>query len=176
MTEILKPWDEWSKNWLTHHSVLQDWVMDLPLRFQGTILTGIRGCDVSPKNPTDIIERHGCSTGESNAERELSAFLRFCCLNPADLREVDVPGSWFRSTPPRDWKPSQLGHFPLHWYSHVMHVAEIVGYEHPVIPTRSAAWGIYGRLVHNLHLEIESRERMWERLTEDRIATGTVVS
>ena len=28
-------------------SVLQDWVMKLPLRAQGTILTGIRGCDLA---------------------------------------------------------------------------------------------------------------------------------
>jgi hypothetical protein len=33
-------------------SVLQDWVQELPLRAQGTLLTGIRGCDVAPKLPT----------------------------------------------------------------------------------------------------------------------------
>ena len=26
-------------------SVLQDWVMELPLRFQGTLLTAVRGCE-----------------------------------------------------------------------------------------------------------------------------------
>lgn len=32
-------------------SVLRDWVMELPLREQGTLLTCIRGCDLTPKLP-----------------------------------------------------------------------------------------------------------------------------
>jgi hypothetical protein len=157
-------------------SVLQNWVMDLPLRAQGTLLTGIRGCDLAPKHPTTINETYGCSTGESSAERQLVAFLRFCVLHAADDREIDVPGAWFRSTPPEKWKPSQFGHFPQHWYSHVMHCFEVVGYLHPEHDLRFAAHAIYQRLVHNLHLQCESFEAMMERLTEDRLATGTVVS
>ena len=38
-------------------SVLQPWVMALPLRAQGTLLTGFRGCDLAPKNPGAIDEK-----------------------------------------------------------------------------------------------------------------------
>src|SRR3990170_795773 len=82
------------------NSVLQPWVMQLPLRAQGTLLTGFRGCDLAPKNPGAIDEKYGCSTGENTVERQLVAYLRFCTIVPADPREVDVPGAWFRSKPP----------------------------------------------------------------------------
>lgn len=158
------------------NSVLQDWVMELPLRYQGTLVTGVRGCDLAPKNPCDIDERYGCSTGESTPERGLTAFLRYCIMNPADPREVDIPGAFFQSSPPDNWKPSQLGHYPLHWYSHLMHCFEIVGYEHPRPREGGLGFTIYERLVHNLHLKVETRIEMHNRLVEDRIATGTVVS
>lgn len=157
-------------------SVLQDWVMELPIRAQGTLLTGIRGCDLAPKMPSCIDERYGCSTGEGSAERQLVAFLRYLVLNPADAREIDVPGGWFRSTPPENWKPSQFGHYPQHWYSHIMHCFEVVGYLNPNQHLAHQAYLIYERLVHNLHLEPETAYAMLNRLTEDRIANGTVVS
>lgn len=157
-------------------SVLQDWVMALPLRAQGTLLTGVRGCDLAPKNPRCIDERYGCSTGEESAERGLTAFLRYCFMVPADEREVDIPGAFFSSRPPENWKPSQFGQYPEHWYAHVMHCFEVVGYCHPNWIIADKARGIYERLVRNLHLNPETKEQMLERLTEDRLANDTVVS
>lgn len=157
-------------------SLLQDWVMELPLREQGTLMTSMRCCDISPKNPSTIVEKFGCSTGESSVERGLHAFLRYCCINPADQREIDVPGAWFQSKPPCNWKPSQLGHYPLHWYSHLMHCFEVVGYRHPDNDIRNTCYAIYERLVRALHLNVESKEEMIERLSEDRIESGLVVS
>lgn len=157
-------------------SVLQDWVMELPLREQGVLLTGIRGCDTAPKDPKTIQEKWGCSTGECQAERELAAFLRYCVIHPADPREVDIPGAFFKSTPPENWKPSQFGHYPLHWYSHIMHCFEVVAYRHPNIYLADECSEIYTRLVHALHLNVESKPAMIQRLSEDRIEAGTVVS
>lgn len=166
-------------NWIDKpapKSVLQDWVMSLPLREQGTLLTGVRGCDLAPKNPLSNQERYGCSTGEDTPERGLTAFLRYCIMNPADEREVDIPGAFFQSKPPCNWKPSQFGHYPQHWYAHIMHCYEVVGYRHPREEIAQEAMRIYTRLVTNLHLNIETFEQMVERLSEDRIATNTVVS
>lgn len=145
-------------------SVLQDWVMELPLRHQGTLLTGVRGCDEQPKLPLDA------------TARQLTGFLRFCFMVPADYLEVGIAGAFFQDAPPRDWKASELGHLPLHWYSHVMHAFEIVGYHHPDARVSADARAIYQSLARNLHLYPESREQLDERLTEDRIANGTVVS
>lgn len=152
-------------------SVLQDWVMELPLRAQGTLLTGIRGCDVVEK---DIFAFDGLSPA-ANARR-LVAFLRFCVMHPADPREVDIRFAFFASRPPTNWKASQFGHYPQHWYAHVMHCFQVIGYCHPDPSLREEASNIYMRFVDNLHLCCETREAMFVRLTEDRIAAGTVVS
>jgi hypothetical protein len=151
-------------------SVLQEWVMTLPLRFQGTLLTAVRGCDEEPKS--------WMKTGVAYSQgRRVTAFIRFCFMNPADPREVGKEeGAFFMPDPPCPFKPSEFGHLPQHWYSHVMHALEVIGYQHPNTRTRQQAFEMYHRMVENLHLNIESESRQWERLTEDRIEKGTVVS
>src|SRR4051812_21159589 len=111
-------------------SVLQDWVMELPLREQGTLLTAVRGCDLAPKGDDAL----------ASPERHLVAFVRWCFLNPADPREVDArPGCWFRSTPPDPFRPSTVMHYPLHWYSHVMHTLQVIRTRHPHAGIRAQA-------------------------------------
>lgn len=152
------------------NSVLQDWVMELPLREQGTLLTAVRGCDFEAKTWTN--------TGVAYSPgRRLTAFIRWCFMNPADIREVDhAEGSFFRSHPPSFFKPSEFGHLPEHWYAYVMHALEIIGYRHPDDRTRDIAHRLYVKMVHNLHLNPETMDQMITRLSEDRIKNGTVVS
>ena len=64
----------------------------------------------------------------------------------------------------------------MHWYSHLMHCFEVVGYRCPDLRCKEAAANIYERLVRNLHLWPESKGQMIDRLSEDRIAKGEVVS
>lgn len=151
-------------------SVLQDWVMGLPLRYQGTLLTAVRGCDDEPKTWT----RTGVSYSPG---RRLTSFIRWCFMNPADEREVDrEEGAFFMSSPPDPFRPSQFGHLPQHWYSHAMHALEIIGYNHPDSVVACRAYDLYESMVHNMHLNVETPSQQWTRLTEDRISTGTVVS
>lgn len=150
-------------------SVLQDWVIELPLREQGTLLTAVRGCDVEPKQwtPTGFSDSPG---------RRLTAFIRYCFMNPADPREVDIPGAFFQSNPPSPFRPSEFGHLPQHWYAHVMHALEVIAYRHPDVNIADQALEMYCKMVDNLHLNVESADRMVGRLSEDRIKTGKVVS
>jgi hypothetical protein len=148
-------------------SVLQDWVMELPLREQGTLLTAVRGCDLAPKTDDAL----------SSPERHLVAFVRWCFLNPHDPREVDkAAGCWFRSTPPDDFRPSSVMHYPLHWYSHVMHALQVIRCRHPRLSVQVAAEDLYLGMVRALHLNAEDPEQMIARLNEDRIALGNIVS
>jgi hypothetical protein len=142
--------------------------MELPLREQGTILTGIRGCDVAQKNINDKIT--------IPVERQLVAFFRYCVMNPADTREVDIPNSFFQSKPPYNWSPSQIAHYPVHWYSHLMHCFEVVAYRCPKNTLAQECFEIYVKLVKALHLYPETEEEMIKRLSEDRIKAGNVVS
>lgn len=151
-------------------SVLQPWVMELPLRFQGTLLTAVRGCDEEPKQ--------WVSTGVAYSPgRRLTAFIRWCFMVPADEREVDnQEGAFMMSTPPNPFKPSDFGHLPLHWNTHVMHALEIIAYCHPSNRVRLDADDMYIAYCRSLHVNREQYSQLKERLTEDRIKTGTVVS
>lgn len=150
-------------------SVLQEWVMELPLRFQGTLLTAVRGCDNEPKQWT--------ATGFSDSPgRRITAYIRWCFMNPADPREVDIPGAFFQSQPPSPFRPSEFGHLPQHWYAHIMHSLEIIAYHHPDVEIRSESAQLYRKMVNSLHLNYETGPQLYARLTEDRIENGTVVS
>jgi hypothetical protein len=151
-------------------SVLQNWVMELPLREQGTLLTCVRGCDLEPKQWT--------ATGVSySIGRRLTAFIRWTFMVPADPREVDSQeGAFMMSTPPSPFKPSEFGHLPEHWYAHAMHALEIIAYRHPVELVAAQAQEMYFKMVHNLHLQPETKEQMITRLSEDRFLTDTIVS
>jgi hypothetical protein len=151
-------------------SVLQPWVELLPLRFQGTLLTAVRGCDDEAK----VWTRTGVAYSPG---RRLTAYIRFCFMNPADAREISSEeGAFFMSTPPLPFKPSEFGHLPQHWYAHVMHALEIIGYYHPAAFIKRDACMLYFAMVRNLHLTPETQEEQYARLTGDRIAQGTVVS
>lgn len=151
------------------NSVLQDWVMQLPLREQGTLLTAVRGCDDEPKLWS--------ATGFSDSPgRRITAYIRFCFMNPADIREVNIAGAFFQSEPPRPFKPSEFGHLPQHWYAHVMHALEVIAYRHPNQTIGFEAYELYLAMVHNLHLNVEAFSQMTSRLSEDRIANNNVVS
>lgn len=89
---------------------------------------------------------------------------------------IDIPGAFFQSEPPEKFKPSEFGHLPLHWYTHVMHALEVIGYAHPDQFVARKANDLYVAMVHGLHLNPESAAQQNERLTEDRLANDTVVS
>ena len=143
--------------------------MELPLREQGTLLTAVRGCDLAPKYDDDGSVR-------DTPERRLTAWIRWAFMNPADPREVDIPGAFFQSRPPFPFKASAFGHYPLHWVSHVMHACEVIGFRHPDFHTAKTGMVLYHRFAEMLHLHPETKLQMIARLSEDRIATESVVS
>lgn len=139
--------------------------MELPLREQGTLLTVVRGCDVMPKYPLDSMARR------------LVAALRYTFLNPADEREVDAePGTFMSRQLPFKFKWSEFGHLPWHWLSHVIHAIEVIAYRHPDYDTRQLFLALYLNAVRSFHMNPETREQFIARMSEDRIASGEIVS
>lgn len=57
---------------------------------------------------------------------------------------------------------------PHHFQLHLMHAIEILGYKHPTIRTRLWWFGVYERLVNDLHLHPESEAEMDLRLGDNR--------
>lgn len=156
--------------------VLRPWVRALSLRYQGVLVTAIRGCDGAPKE---------------DRSKSLSRMLRRAILNPADERETTMVGGFF-GFDPNKLKADlhaflhSLDAYPLHYVMHLMHAVEVIGYEYPP-PPNAADWEyydgqlhlqmffleVYVAMCHTLHVNPERREQMAERLTADRIAAGT---
>jgi hypothetical protein len=133
-------------------------------------MTSVRSCDVDPKVWT-------VAGVEYSSSRRIVAFIRYCFMVPADPREISsVEGAFMMNQPPSPFKPSSFGHMPLHWYTHVMHALEIIGLHHPDTVLRANCYHMYRKMVESLHLNEETPEQLHQRLVEDRIVAGTVVS
>lgn len=147
------------------HSILQPWVMRLPLRYQGVLITSVRGCDGLPKH-----------SGIKPLVRE----MRGLCLEPADERELA-----FRKGFMSKFDQMASGHafiellndmdsMNLHYVLHLVHAIEVLGYCHPYDTARDLYQLRYKSLCHKMHVKPENHTEMDERLREDRVQKGTV--
>ena len=136
-------------------SVLQNWVMELTLMQQGLILTCIRGPDGIPKKhiSKDLVKAFRAAT-LVNAHPFPNSFMG---NGTGILRDAEF-NQFFES----------VDEYPLHWFLHMMHGAELLGYEHPRALVR-AFWGrVYNKICKDLHVGEESATRMRRRLLDAR--------
>jgi hypothetical protein len=158
---------------LAPRSVLQDWVMELPLMQQTVLLTGVRGPDGLPKyHPTKYVLRwfRRCVL--------LSAMDQRVLTNPVDTGGGSFTGPSVVARHADDWRRAMdgrvsdylqaLDEVPHHFQLHLMHAVEILGYKHPDEQTRAWWHSVYLRLVHDMHLWPETEEQLDARLGDDR--------
>lgn len=138
-------------------SVLQDWVVALGLRHQGTLLTGVRGCDNAPKDDPsklfircyrEVILNAHCGDSEKAAT----------FIQKVDLDEKMRRLNAFRRN---------CDHYPHHYLMHVVHCIEIVGYKHPDWSVRAFWHAAYMTFCVGLHMNPESEAEMDSRLNAD---------
>lgn len=159
---------------IERRSVLQDWVMALPLMQQSVLLTAVRGPDgVGKYHASKYIVRW------FRRAVLLSSFAKRPILNPYEKDggsfygpSCEYPGSG------KDWAPlmdecaadyvKSLDELPHHFQLHLMHAAEIVGYKHPDQNIRKWWASFYVRLAHDMHLWPETLEQLDRRLGDDR--------
>lgn len=144
--------------------VMREWTMELPLRHQGVLITALRGCDGATKE---------------DASKALACMIRRAILNPADDRETTSERGFFGFKAELLYTSTlQLLHsmdeYPLHYIMHLLHAAQVIAYKHPSPHMRQFFVIVYAMMVHKFHLRQESGEEMDARLTEDRVAKGTV--
>ena len=135
-------------------SVLQDWVMDLGLRHQGTLLTAVRGCDTAPKDdPSKLFVR--CFRAlilcaHCGDPRKAKTFIE-AVDEDEERRRFDA----FRKN---------CDHYPAHYLGHLLHSIEIIGYKHPDCYVRARWEWYYLRMVQAQHLNPEMEQQMDDRL------------
>jgi hypothetical protein len=131
-------------------SVVKPWLAErLSLKQQTVVLVALRGCDGLPKeDPSKRMVRALRGTVLENADPK---------TNFMDLLDDEHAQDFLGS----------LDHYPVHWLTHFMHAAEIIGYHHP--QTGVSMWwlGIYMGIVRAIHLEPESKDQLDSRLRDE---------
>lgn len=154
--------------------VLQDWVLALTLMQQAVLLGSIRGPDGVPK--------YGACKMLIRWFRRcvlLGSFERRALLTPYEDGGGSFTGPSIRPcTAEIVWEPfmdthveqylRELDALPHHFQLHFMHAAEIVGYKHPDNRIRHWWFGVYIRLVHDMHVHVETEEELDKRLGDSR--------
>ena len=129
-------------------SVVQDWMSELPFRMQAVVLCALRGCD---------------GQSREDPHKPIARYLRSCVLNPAFQKEDDR-GTFMEGAPSspgvflRD-----IDKYPIHWFVHFLHAAEILGCYHPDEDTRDWWSHFYCHGVQSLHFNPESKAQLDER-------------
>lgn len=123
-------------------NVLQSWLEKIPIRMQSTLVLGLRGPDDfghSPNIKMIIRWMRGLTYKPGNPE------------NFAEFMEVKLP--------PRIIEKSdtarELEYRTIHFYSHLMHALEVIGYCHPEHMVAKHALTLFSDMCHLLHLEPE---------------------
>ena len=140
-------------------SVVQSWVEELPLRMQSVMLLGLRGPD--HERCPEI--------------KKMTRWLRGLVLRPANPHNVV---QFMRAEPPERIKEKSLIHrelefVPMHYYTHLMHVLEVIGYRHPNEQIREHGLWLFFDMCRLLHLPPESDAEFSERLRQFEWPGGT---
>lgn len=139
-------------------SIIQDWVAELGLRYQGVIVSAVRGCDTSSKHsPVKTLARY-----------YRGAVLRPHCGNlskSASFMEAPKSASEFMQTSKDAF--DLIDAVPMHYVLHLVHAAQIVGLYHPDLETQSAWSWFYQYAVRRFHLQPESPVELSRRLEAD---------
>lgn len=131
-------------------SVLQDWVVDLPLRMQSTLVLGIRGPDVH--NYPEI--------------KKVIRWLRGLTFKPGNPENVHEFMGAAEITSIKESSPiaKELEFCSQHFYSHIMHSLEVVGYRYPDPTICLLARDLFEDMAGLLHLPPEEYPDFEERL------------
>lgn len=132
-------------------SVLQNWLENIPIRMQSTLLLSLRGPDT-----------HQCV--EIKRVQRWMRGLVFKPGNPANAREFmasidDVPILYERGP-----FAKELEFCSKHFYGHFLHGIEVLAYKHPDIVVRDKAYQLFFGMCDYLHLPVESVESFNIRL------------
>jgi hypothetical protein len=140
-------------------SILRDWVEALPPRMQGTLLTAIRGCDISGKHePVKHLVRAYRGLLLHSMNDKPQTFIAIVNYDDA----ADRSKLWQLMESLLDDHDA----YPNHYLMHLIHSAEIVGYTHPHSGCRSLWLSFYRRFCRKFHMTSESETELYARLDE----------
>lgn len=142
--------------------LLPDWMEKLTLQQQAVLMLALRG-------PDGFAKHHPC--------KPLLRFYRALLIKDASLGRMLEDGEYNSMMDMRPMTEARWEHMlrefaevedslPLHFYTHLMHAAQILAYKHPRVSVRYM-WGeFYAQCCAYLHLPQESEVEMDKRLND----------
>ena len=140
-------------------SVLQDWMGEIPIRMQSTLLLSLRGPDT-----------HRCP--EIKAVQRWMRGLVFRPGNPANVAEFMTSSSNLPNLDEKGKLARELEFCTQHFYSHLMHGLQVLGYCHPSGSVKQDAIYLYDKMCDQFHLPHESASVFSLRLGQIRWPGG----
>jgi len=135
-------------------SVIHDWVSNLPFTQQALLMLSLRGPDGLPKH---------------NTAKQIVYYLRGLILKPAypDFEGKDgfmcTKYGSFTDAAVDFWKDTDA--YPMHFLMHIVHAAEVIGYNHPDETIRNHWFTFYANACKNLHMTPETMGELNNRLS-----------
>lgn len=134
---------------------LRKWFNDLPWMQQGVLLGAIRNCD---------------GYRSEGHHKVLARGIRAACIKAAQTEgsfNARRPDPNILLDAAHQFTDKHFDHMPVHFVTHLMHAAEVIGYGHPdeVIAT---LWDqIYRTIADAMHLNVETYAQFTQRLKDD---------
>ncbi len=131
-------------------TVTQSWMENIPIKMQSTLLLGLRGPD-NMRIPN---------------VKKICRWLRSLTFKPGDptnfheFMELGLP----ERIKEKSDMARELEYCPMHYYSHLMHALEVVGYCYPDHQIREHAFLLFSDMCNLLHLNPENKIMFFERL------------
>jgi hypothetical protein len=146
-------------------SVQPEWALDLSIQQQSVLLLACRGADGIAKNhPSKVLQQQYRASVLTAAlygrqilwgEKINCTFMNLNSFCDTFIWQIAVY-DFFQS----------VDSLPHHFYMHLMHGAEILGYKHPDSRFRENWRNFYYSCCHDLHLTPETEEQMDGRLND----------
>lgn len=134
-------------------TVLQTWLEALPIRMQSTLLLSLRGPDTHRAPEIKKVQRW-------------MRGLTFKPGNPANVAEFMTDIGNVPVLQEKNDLARELEFCTQHFYSHLMHGLEVIGYRHPERGVAVRAQRMFIDMTSLMHLECETREDFELRLRQ----------
>jgi hypothetical protein len=158
-------------------SVLKDWVMQLTLAEQGTLLTVVRGPDnIRKDHPTKMFIRafrrcmlNGAKPPDATMFMTPKGYLtqsevaRLAIPNLVDDGTMTDPANFDILV--KFWE-ANVDDVPHHWLMHFVHCCQIAGHYHPDLAVRGFWWDVYHAITDTFHMTTEMQDKFRHRLRD----------
>ena len=131
--------------------VIKEWAWTLSWKQQATVLSALRGCDMADKEDPakPFCRRLRGAVLESGGADDNPEFM---------ASEVDIEDILYFT--------KRIDRYPVHFLLHLIHAAEVIGFNHPDEEERAFWFAFYNNMVQAFHMYPETKEQNDFRLRD----------